>query len=79
MTKKKKKEPCKQFLPFYQESTKVSGTILQSSVVTHWPEEVPRGTLAVRRLEKNEGQDCWDWLITWRPHIVLPQIKVGLC
>ena len=47
--------------------------------MTHWPEEVPRGTLAVRRLEKNEGQDCWDWLITWRPHIVLPQIKVGLC
>ena len=42
-------------------------------------EEVPRGTLAVRRLEKNEGQDCWDWLITWRPHIALPQIKVGLC
>ena len=49
---KKNKEPCKKFLPFYQESTKFSGTILQSSLVTHWPEEVPRCTLAVRRLEK---------------------------
>lgn len=51
MTKKKKKA-MQQFLPFYQESTKFSGIILQSSLVAHWPEEVPRGTLAVRRLEK---------------------------
>lgn len=32
-----------------------------------------------KEVGKNEGQDCWDWLITWGPHITLPQIKVELC
>lgn len=32
-----------------------------------------------KEVGKNEGQDCWDWLITWGPHMTLPQIKVELC
>lgn len=76
--KEKNKEPCKQFLPFYQESTKFSGTILEFSCDS-LARRGTQGHPSCKEVGENEGQDCWDWLITWRPHITLSQIKVGLC